>query len=108
MTIGTLIKPEQIGLMFALILTPLLFTGCTYHPWSLLNTIKWFQVLTLFNPLTYAAEGMRYAMVPQQSFLGHTVAFPTLELKWVLLGLGATVVVFFALGSQTFRRRAIS
>jgi ABC-2 type transport system permease protein len=33
-TIGTLIQPEQIGLMFALILTPLLSTGCTYFPWS--------------------------------------------------------------------------
>ena len=108
MTIGTLIKPEQIGLMFALILTPLLFTGCTYYPWSLLENIKWFQVITLFNPLTYAAEGMRYAMVPEQSFFGHTVAFPTLELKWVLLGLGATVVVFFVLGSRTFRRRVIT
>jgi len=29
LTIGTLVRPEQISLLFALILTPLLFTGCT-------------------------------------------------------------------------------
>ena len=47
-----------------LIFTPLLFTGCTYYPWGALRNIRWFQILTLFNPLTYAAEGLRYAMVP--------------------------------------------
>src|SRR5579872_5812585 len=54
LTIGTLVKPEQIGLMFSLIFTPLIFTGCTYYPWGTLDTIRWFQVITLFNPLTYA------------------------------------------------------
>lgn len=29
---GTVIKPDQISLMFTLIFTPLLFTGCTYYP----------------------------------------------------------------------------
>src|SRR5207245_4170428 len=61
---GTVIKPEQISLMFTLIFTPLLFTGCTYYPWGALANIRWFQVATLLNPLTYAAEGLRYAMVP--------------------------------------------
>ena len=52
LTIGTLIKPEQIGLMFSLIFTPLIFTGCTYYPWGSLDSIRWFQIITLFNPLT--------------------------------------------------------
>ena len=33
---GTVIKPDQISLMFTLIFTPLLFTGCTYYPWGAL------------------------------------------------------------------------
>ncbi len=103
-TIGTLIKPEQIGLMFALILTPLLFTGCTYYPWASLDKIKWFQVVTLFNPLTYCAEGMRYAMVPDI----HGVRLPTLEIQWVLLALVATALIFSFIGTRTFRRRVIS
>jgi len=103
LTIGTLVKPEQIGLMFALIFTPLIFTGSTYYPWASLGNIKWFQIITLFNPLTYASEGLRSAMVP--SFNGQ--AIPTLAMGWVLLGLGVTFVVFLYLGIRTFHRRVV-
>lgn len=104
LTIGTLVKPEQIGLMFSLIFTPLIFTGCTYYPWGTLDSIKWFQIVTLFNPLTYAAEGLRYAMVP--ALHGHTL--PTLWLGWVVLGLATTFVVFLFIGIRTFRRRVVN
>lgn len=104
MTIGTLVRPEQIGLMFALILTPLLFTGCVQYPWGTLGVLKWFQIVTLFNPLTYASEGLRYAMVPHF----HGQVLPTLWLGWVFLGLSATIVIFFAIGLQTFRRRVVN
>jgi ABC-2 type transport system permease protein len=103
LTIGTLVKPEQIGLMFALIFTPLIFTGSTYYPWASLGNIKWFQIITLFNPLTYASEGLRSAMVP--GFNGQ--AIPTLAMGWVLLGLGVTFVVFLYLGIRTFHRRVV-
>lgn len=102
--LGTSVRPEQIGLMFSLILTPLLFTGCTYYPWAGLDSLKWFQILTLFNPLTYADEGIRYAMVPAI----HGQDIPTLGLQWVFLGLGVSIVVFFFLGTRTFLRRVVS
>jgi ABC-2 type transport system permease protein len=102
LTIGTLIQPEQIGLMFSLIFTPLIFTGCTYYPWGTLGSLKWFQVITLFNPLTYASEGLRSAMVPG------AIGLPTLAMGWVLLGLSVTIVVFFILGIRTFRRRVVN
>ena len=101
---GTVIKPEQISLMFTLIFTPLLFTGCTYYPWGGLYHIPWFQILTLFNPLTYASEGLRYAMVPPVN--GHD--FPTLDPRWILPALALSVVVMFLLGARTFRKRVIS
>lgn len=104
LTIGTLVKPEQIGLMFSVIFTPLIFTGCTYYPWSSLDGIKWFQVITLFNPLTYAAEGLRAAMVP--AIHGHTI--PTLATGWVILGLSVTFVAFLFMGIRTFRRRVVN
>jgi ABC-2 type transport system permease protein len=104
LTIGTLIQPEQIGLMFAVIFTPLIFLGCTYYPWGSLGGIKWFQIITLFNPLTYASEGMRYAMVPPV----HGITLPTLGIGWVLLGLGTTFVVFFILGIVFFYRRVVN
>jgi ABC-2 type transport system permease protein len=102
--LGTSIRPEQIGLMFSLILTPLLFTGCTYYPWAGLDSLKWFQIVTLFNPLTYADEGIRYAMVPSV----HGLQIPTLDLQWVFLGLSVSIVVFFILGTRTFLRRVVS
>jgi len=102
--IGTTVKPEQIGLMFALIFTPLIFTGCTYYPWANLDSIKWFQVITLFNPVTYASEGLRASMVP--TFNGH--ALPTLAMGWVILGLSVTIVVFLILGIRTFNRRVVN
>lgn len=98
---GTVIKPDQISLMFTLIFTPLLFTGCTYYPWGALTRIRWFQVLTLLNPLTYCAEGLRYAMVPGDKL-------PTLNL-WVVLGmLGLSVAVMFTLGTKTFYKRVVT
>lgn len=101
---GTIIKPEQISLMFTLIFTPLLFTGCTYYPWGALGSIRWFQILTLCNPLTYASEGLRYAMVPPVG--GRD--FPTLDLGWILFALGASVVVMFLAGCRTFHRRVVT
>jgi ABC-2 type transport system permease protein len=101
---GTVIKPEQISLMFTLIFTPLLFTGCTYYPWGALSRIKWFQVVVLFNPLTYAAEGLRYSMVPQ---IGGR-EFPTLPLVWILIALCTSVVIMFVLGTRTFKKRVVT
>jgi ABC-2 type transport system permease protein len=107
--IGTSIKPEQIGLMFALIFTPLIFLGCTYYPWSGLASIRWFQIVTLFNPLTYASEGLRNAMVPPfRTPTGAIVALQTLDMRWVLLALTVTIVIFFILGVRTFQRRVVS
>lgn len=101
---GTIIKPDQISLMFTLIFTPLLFTGCTYYPWGALANIRWFQIVTLLNPLTYASEGLRYAMVPPID--GRQ--FPTLGLHWILLALGVSVLVTFLLGNRTFSRRVVT
>jgi ABC-2 type transport system permease protein len=101
---GTIIKPDQISLMFTLIFTPLLFTGCTYYPWGALANIRWFPIVTLLNPLTYASEGLRYAMVPP---IGGR-QFPTLGLHWILLALGVSVVVTFLLGNRTFSRRVVT
>jgi ABC-2 type transport system permease protein len=104
LTVGTLFKPEQLGLMFSIIFTPLIFTGCTYYPWSSLNGFKWFQIVTLFNPMTYASEGLRSAMVP----IINGQSITTLLLSWVFLGLCVTCVLFLAFGLYMFHRRVVS
>ncbi|GCE21481.1 ABC transporter permease [Dictyobacter kobayashii] len=102
--VGTLFKPEQLGLMFSIIVTPLIFTGCTFYPWSTLERFRWFQIITLINPLTYAAEGLRNAMVP---VINH-YQVPTLALPWTFLGLCITCVLFLILGLRMFRKRVVS
>jgi ABC-2 type transport system permease protein len=88
MTLGTLVQPSRISIVFALVLTPLLFTGCTQYPWPSLSTLRWFQVLTLVNPLTYVSEGVRGSMVPQVPHMhawiaGIALVFATLALVFV-------------------------
>jgi ABC-2 type transport system permease protein len=104
MLIGTIVRAEYISLMFALIFTPLIFTGCTYYPWAALSRIRWFQILTLANPLTYCSEGLRYAMVNPS---GGT-AFPTLDIRIVIGALLVGIGACFYLGLRMFLKRVIS
>src|SRR3712207_7448867 len=46
-------SPNRINVVFAVVLTPLLFTGSTQFPWQSLDTLRWFQVVCALNPLTY-------------------------------------------------------
>ena len=95
---------QLLPVIFALVFTPLIFTGCTYYAWASLNAIKWYQVLTLFNPLTYAAEGLRYAMIPPL----HGQAPQTLAIGWVVLVLCAAFALSLWGGLKLFRRRVVS
>lgn len=103
MLIGTIVRAEFISLMFALIFTPLIFTGCTYYPWAALGRIRWFQILTLANPLTYCSEGLRYAMVKS----GGGTAFPTLDIRVVVVALIVGIGACFYLGLRMFLKRVI-
>jgi len=99
MTIGTLITPAKISIMFGLILTPLMFTGATQYPWPMLSSMRWFQVVTAINPLTYCSEGVRAAMVPE---LPHVH-------PWIcIVVLLVSSAVFTGTGMWSFRRRAFS
>ncbi len=98
MSMGTLVEQRQINIMFALVLTPLLFTGCTQYPWSLLDNQRWFQILTLFNPMTYASEGLRGALDPSVPHIAPWIA---------ALAALVSVIGFSALGIWGFVRRAV-
>lgn len=98
LTMGTFVQPAQIGLMFSLVLTPLLFTGCVYYPWAMLDKLRWFQVVTCFSPLTYISEGFRAALVPQS---------PHMAIPVIILGQFAFFIFFGYLGVRGFLRKAI-
>ncbi len=104
LVLGIAAPIQLLPVIFALVISPLMFTGCTFYPWASLGAIKWFQVVTLFNPLTYAAEGMRYAMVPPV----HGQPLQTLAIGWVLLALCASFILALWGGLKLFQRRVVS
>jgi hypothetical protein len=65
LTLGTFVEPQRMQLVFALVLTPLLFTGSVQFPWPALDHLRWFQVLSALNPMTYLSEGLRGEMIPE-------------------------------------------
>jgi ABC-2 type transport system permease protein len=99
LALGCSIDQAKIGLMFSMVLTPLIFFGCTYYPWSALASFPILQKVVLVNPLVYASEGLRGTLVPQ---------FPHLPLIVVLAGLVTFDLVFLAVGLRQFRRKAVT
>jgi len=98
LVMGTLVVPQRINIVFSLVFTPLLFTGCSQYPWPSLDTLPWFQVLTALNPMTYVSELMRAALVP---------VVPHIR-PWIcLLVLAGALVALMTIGVRGFYRRAI-
>jgi len=96
LTIGTIVKPQQVGILYGVFVIPVQFLGCTYYPWSALHDLRWVQVLTLANPLTYLSEATRAALTPQVQHLPVGVS----------LGVVAALTAFLvAAGSRLLRRR---
>jgi len=98
MTLGTFVKPNRINIVFAVVLTPLLFTGSTQFPWQSLDRLRWFQVVCAVNPLTYVSEALRAEMAP---------AVPHLPLWLCALALAGFLAVFGVASLVGFRRRAL-
>ena len=99
MTIGTLINPRRINIMFAVILIPLMFTGSTQFPWHALEHLRWFQVVCAINPLTYVSEGMRDLLIGDE-----VKSIPLwLDIPIILVALA----IFGAIGIKGFMRRAL-
>jgi ABC-2 type transport system permease protein len=98
LTLGTAVKPKSISIVFAVVLTPLLFTGCSQYPWPSLSRLPWFQDLTLLNPLTYMSEGIRASLVPQVPHMRAWIAGTMLVVA---------TIVLISTGVRGFLRRAI-
>src|SRR5437899_5919627 len=99
LALGCSVNQTHIGLMFSMVLTPMIFFGCTYYPWSALDNFPILQKVVLINPLVYASEGLRASLVPQ---------VPHLSLPVVLLGLTLFDVLLLAMGLRQFRTKAVS
>ena len=96
--LGTAIQPQQIGLMFGVIVAPMIFFGCAYYPWQGLSAVPAFKYAVLINPLVYVSEGMRASLTP---------AAPHMSLGIVILALILITAVFWTLGMRSFMKRAV-
>ena len=98
MWLGTAISPQQIGLMFSVIVAPMIFFGCAYYPWRGLDKVPVVKYLVLINPLVYVAEGLRGVMTPDT---------PHMSLGVVAVALILMAVAGWMLGMRSFYKRAI-
>lgn len=99
LVIGTAISATQIGLMFSIIIAPMLMFGCAYYPWRGLDAVPAFKYGVLVNPLVYVAEAMRGALTP---------SLPHMPLPIASAAMVALSALFLAIGLRTFARRAMS
>lgn len=99
LALGTIVRPQHIGLMFAVVVVPITFLGCVYYPWALLHPIPWLQVLVLVNPLVYMSEGLRAALTPDLPHMPVIAFLAALTLATTILG---------GIGVRAFVRRTIT
>jgi len=99
LALGCSVNQQHIGLMFSMVMTPMIFFGCTYYPWSALAKFPILAKIVLINPLVYASEGLRATLVPQ---------FPHLWLPAVLVALTVFDILLLFVGLRQFRNKAVS
>ncbi len=98
LTIGTGVKPQQIGLIFGVVVMPITFLGCVYYPWRALSAIHWLQIGVLINPIVYMSEGLRAALTP---------TLPHMHPAMILLMLTFFLGLLTWVGTRGFIRRVI-
>ncbi|HZZ16594.1 MAG TPA: ABC transporter permease [Candidatus Sulfotelmatobacter sp.] len=99
LALGCTVDQQHIGLMFSMVLTPMIFFGCTYYPWSALSKFPILQKIVLVNPLAYASEGLRATLVPQ---------FPHLPTAFILTALVVFDCLLLVAGLRQFQNKAVS
>ena len=98
LVIGTAVKPQQIGLIFGVVVMPITFLGCVYYPWAALGHMRWLQIGVLVNPIVYMSEGLRAALTSGTGHMPEALVVAMLCFFLVLLGW---------LGTRGFLKRVI-
>jgi ABC-2 type transport system permease protein len=88
---GTLFRPEQVPLIFSIIVVPMTFLGCVYYPWELLKPLPGLRYAVLVNPIVYISEGLRAALTSNVPHMSAPIF------------LGAMVLLFVVMSAAAFR-----
>jgi ABC-2 type transport system permease protein len=99
LTLGCSVGQTQIGLIFSLILAPMIMFGCAYYPWAALSSFPILQKLVLINPLVYASEGLRGTLAPQ---------YPHMQPMVIVAVLAVIDTILIVVGMNRFYRKAVS
>ena len=86
LVIGTSVKPQQIGLIFGVVVMPITFLGCVYYPWAALGHMRWLQLGVLVNPIVYMSEGLRAALTSSTAHMPEALVVAMLCFFLVALG----------------------
>jgi ABC-2 type transport system permease protein len=98
LTLGSQVQPRYSGLLFAVVLGPLMLFGCAYYPWAALGVLGPIRYAFLLNPLVFMSEAMRLAVTPD---------VPHMPAPLLFAGLVGFVALFTALGARSFEKRTI-
>ena len=99
LTLGCAVGQTHIGLLFSVILGPMIMFGCAYYPWSTLSSFPIMKYAVLINPLVYASEGLRGTLAPQVTHM---------PLITVIAVLAVADVILVMAGLNRFRNKAVS
>jgi len=98
LTLGTRVQPRFSGLLFAVVLGPMMLFGCAYYPYAQLEVLGPLQYLFLLNPLVFMSEAMRLAVTPEMPHMPLGLLFGGLSVYLALLGFS---------GARSFEKRTI-
>ena len=98
LTLGTRVQPRMSGLLFAVVLGPLMLFGCAYYPWAALRVLGPVQYVFLLNPLVFMSEAMRYSVTPD---------VPHMPVPLMLGGLAFFTGLFLVSGARAFEKRTV-
>ena len=98
LTLGCAIGQAQVGLMFSLVIAPMIMFGCAYYPWAALKNFPGLQYAVLINPLVYASEGLRGALIP---------GVPHIPIYAVIGALIVINAILLVVGMKRFYSKAI-
>lgn len=98
LNLGTRVDPRYAGLLFPILLGPMMLFGCAYYPWTGLVAIGPLRYAFLVNPLVFMSESMRFATTPEA---------PHMPLPLLLGGLVFFTLLFTVAAARSFERRTI-
>jgi ABC-2 type transport system permease protein len=98
LAMGCAVGQAHIGLIFSMVLSPMIMFGCAYYPWSALKSFPILQKAVLINPLVYASEGLRGTLAPN-------VPHMPMPLVMSILAVADLALIAFAL--NRFHRKTV-